>query len=307
MYTSPPMITYCARAYDSNPLGSNFNSSAAFHQENHEASMTQIGHESLPEPPAYLSQHSTHNESSAQNSIKQQVLITTCTKNGPKNTQNSLPSTSHQDQSNVHIEAPGTVPPHSLSVIPNAAIESDSSQEDEEQETLPEVAELIATLPRGQITERDVWMQEQIYLSFKRAYDLQQQASKIVDNGYKVPETFLKDDDDKVEIYPKCGFYLPKNVKTLIDFKYEEEHAWNVIVKEVLLAVYGENIVHFSATGKGPKSRPKINTKLFNGLLAWINHGKVGEELVDRKKLINEINHISSNKRGYQKTKQAKK
>lgn len=71
----------------------------------------------------------------------------------------------------------------------------------------------------------------------------------------------------QVEIFPNCGFFISATLKTLIDAKYAENNDWKIIVRETLLDVYGNGMVHFSATGKGSNSRPAINKKLFDGLL----------------------------------------
>ena len=107
----------------------------------------------------------------------------------------------------------------------------------------------------------------------------------------------------------------------------DESEKWRVIVREVLLEIYGNTIANYSATGKRG-DRPGIHPMLFKGLfgkllisnlqnylhlvvsylfflhfriIEWAN--QQAGNMLDKKKFITHINKTAANKRKYRNRK----
>lgn len=57
---------------------------------------------------------------------------------------------------------------------------------------------------------------------------------------------------------------MPEETKLRIESIAENN--WRALVGEALEEIYGENIINYSAKGKGPDSRPAIDHRVFKGL-----------------------------------------
>ncbi|XP_051168796.1 uncharacterized protein LOC127286417 [Leptopilina boulardi] len=106
---------------------------------------------------------------------------------------------------------------------------------------------------------------------------------------------------DKVEISPECGFYMHKNKIAYIERQAEiisGEFSWKILVREVLLEVYGANLKNFCALGKRGSLRPPINHQLFVGLYEWASRkAQEYKEFISRKEYVDLINKTAANKR----------
>ena len=86
---------------------------------------------------------------------------------------------------------------------------------------------------------------------------------------FKFSNLFLKENFwFKVELWPGCRFY----VHTL-DYGFIKKSAtfngqisWGTLVTNMLMEVYGRNIVHYSATGHRLCKSPGIDKRLYRGL-----------------------------------------
>ena len=124
------------------------------------------------------------------------------------------------------------------------------------------------------------------------------------------------------KISPLCEFYLPKDRITYINLMSQKGNIadWKIIVKEVLLEVYGKTLANYSASGVR-SCRPAINPLLFKGLFGkflvylvglylfyfnfsyadWANQASNGA--LSRHEFIKYINKSAYNKRKHKKQK----
>ncbi|KAH0555416.1 hypothetical protein KQX54_018723 [Cotesia glomerata] len=102
-----------------------------------------------------------------------------------------------------------------------------------------------------------------------------------------ISRDYLKNGVNKVELPQKSGFYLAKDV--FLNIQEEAGNDWTKIVSETINEVYGTEIKNFSARGRYSAGRPKINPKLFKGLLNWT---KTIDDSVTMEKITKKINDL---------------
>lgn len=64
---------------------------------------------------------------------------------------------------------------------------------------------------------------------------------------------------------PESDYFLPEDIINFIESRYKKNQDWKTIVKQILLRIYGEEIINRSALGKR-NGRPGIDGELFTGL-----------------------------------------
>ncbi|KAK0072723.1 hypothetical protein PV325_010924, partial [Microctonus aethiopoides] len=153
------------------------------------------------------------------------------------------------------------------------------------------------------VTQRDIQHIEHLLAAMKAAYERQKKQTSFVSDDLN--NEYIESGHRKVEIEPGTGIYFSENVFICIERRAEQAKGkwdWKVIVREALLEVYGGSIKNYSATGSRSNSRPAINPQLFKAIYYWVN--RKCDKPVSKEDLIRYINHIASNKRKYQKSKE---
>lgn len=128
----------------------------------------------------------------------------------------------------------------------------------------------------------------------------------------------------QMELYPGCGFYLPSTIYNLILLTHGPKiKNWHAFVKDVLIEVYGDKLINYTA--KGTRGGPSINRNLLKGLLSKsyhkklkckffgthvsikfsvkINDSRSRKNVIAEQQFVKYINHTIGNIRFYQTTK----
>ncbi|KAK0094424.1 hypothetical protein PV326_010907 [Microctonus aethiopoides] len=154
------------------------------------------------------------------------------------------------------------------------------------------------------VNKENIQFLENICNVFKRYLDEEKQdeIQKSVDNIVVISPEYLQAGENKVEIFPGGGFYMPSSIWNLISLTHGPDFSnWKSFVKDVLLQVYDDKLFNYTARGK--RGRPSIDPKLLKSLFRKINEPRSRQDQLPEKTLINYINHSIANRRDYQKQK----
>ncbi|KAK0079998.1 hypothetical protein PV326_008423, partial [Microctonus aethiopoides] len=89
--------------------------------------------------------------------------------------------------------------------------------------------------------------------------------------------------ENRMEIFPRGGFYMPSNIWNLIYLTHAPEYSnWKSFVRDVLIQVYENKLPNYTAKGK--RSRPSIDGKLLKALFKKINEPRSCQEQVPEHK-----------------------
>ncbi|KAK0076037.1 hypothetical protein PV325_005970, partial [Microctonus aethiopoides] len=111
------------------------------------------------------------------------------------------------------------------------------------------------------------------YLDDEKKDEIEQSMGNIVVIG---PEYF-EASENRVEIFPGGGFYMPSNIWNLICLTHGPEFSnWKAFVRDVLIQVYEDKLPNYTAKGK--RGRPSIDGKLLKALFKKINETRSRQE-----------------------------
>ena len=74
---------------------------------------------------------------------------------------------------------------------------------------------------------------------------------------------------------PNSGFYTSKRKKSFLEMKIQLNKDWKIMVREVILDMYGSNIANYSATGKRTNRSAIDIHMLFKGLFDKYSHSHI--------------------------------
>ncbi|XP_066582195.1 putative uncharacterized protein DDB_G0282499 [Prorops nasuta] len=180
------------------------------------------------------------------------------------NVPSNLQAVRSKDQNtdlNLHSYAPNTH--HTLHSNDQSIIEryernvSEDSQSSidsyiSEKENVDEVVRSMTKSLPQQVTKRDIAFQELLLSAMKYSYKLSRNKDCKSLSNIEVSQHYLQPANNMEEIFPQCGFYLPKNKIAYINIVSEKnnKYNWKTIVREVLLEVYGISLSNYTALGK---------------------------------------------------------
>ncbi|KAK0169441.1 hypothetical protein PV328_012045 [Microctonus aethiopoides] len=131
------------------------------------------------------------------------------------------------------------------------------------------------------------------------------EGNRLVDLKFldeKLGPEYFEAGENRVEIFPRGGFYMPSNIWNLICLTHAPEYSnWKSFVRDVLIQVYENKLPNYTAKGK--RSRPSIDGKLLKALFKKINEPRSCQEQVPEHVFIHFINHSIVNKRNYEENK----
>ncbi|XP_033223860.1 uncharacterized protein LOC117177346 [Belonocnema kinseyi] len=149
----------------------------------------------------------------------------------------------------------------------NSSLSSDEALSAEDFETSARAMGRTITV---KVTKRDIALQKMLFAALEYSYQSENGFEKYLKGIVEIPDRYLRNARNMPEISPMAGFYLSEEKISYINLQSRKEgnvSDWKIIVRKVLLQIYGATIGHYAAKGTRGQ-QPAINRLLFKGLFA---------------------------------------